>query len=244
MEQIDINCDVGEGMGNEARLMPLISSCNVSCGAHAGSEDEIRRTIQLAIAHDVKIGAHPSYPDRENFGRKVLDIPKNELQKSLRQQLESFIAIVKEEGGELHHIKPHGALYNQIAIDANLASIFLEVLEPYKTYPVYVPFNSEIEKKALKRGFKIIYEAFADRNYTSNLKLVPRKNSNAIITSPEEVLNHVLRMALNNEVLSIEGELKGIKAKTFCVHGDTDSALEILMYLNQELPNHQLTITK
>jgi len=235
---------MGEGVGNEAELMPFISSCNIACGAHAGDEQTIRDTITLAQRHGVKIGAHPSYPDRENFGRKVMPIASEALIASLREQLTGFGKVLQEVGGELHHIKPHGALYNEIAKNTSLANIFLDAIAEYRATSLYVPFQSEIEEEAIKRGFPLIFEAFADRNYNADLTLVSRRNDNALIQHPKNVLEHLVSMVHEGKVRSVRGESIKIKADTFCVHGDTPSALEILAYLHEELPNHNIQITK
>ncbi|GGG46226.1 UPF0271 protein [Croceivirga lutea] len=244
MLTIDINCDVGEGVGNESKLLPLISSCNIACGGHAGDEETMANTIILAKKHCVKIGAHPSYPDKENFGRKVLTISESKLKKSLKQQLELFQKIIKANNANLHHIKAHGALYNQSAIDKDLANLFLEVVQDFGNYPIYVPFNSAIEKLALEINYPIIYEAFADRNYDGNLKLVSRNQNNSLIEEPKAVLEHIKRMCLERKVKTIDGQLLPIKAETFCIHGDTPSAFKILTYLHNQLPNQQLKILK
>lgn len=242
---IDINCDVGEGVGNEADLLPLISSCNISCGAHAGDEEIIRSTIKLAKLNNVKIGAHPSYPDRENFGRQVMAISHSDLQQSIQDQLQLFCGILGEENGILHHIKPHGALYNQISRDRALAKTFLEAVQDYKTEAcIYVPYKSSIAEEALDRGFKIIYEAFGDRNYMPNLQLVPRSRPNAVIEDPEEVLKHVVQMISEKKVITINGRYCDLMADTICVHGDTATALKILMYLQQQLPKHNIQLQK
>lgn len=243
--QIDINCDLGEGVGNEAELLPLISSCNIACGGHAGDEITMREVMELAKFNDVKIGAHPSYPDRANFGRKTLNISTKELQKSIQEQLDIFSMTLREMQLPLHHIKPHGALYNDIAKDVHLAKVFLEAISSYKELCfLYVPFSSVVSQEALKEGFKIKYEAFADRNYNSDLSLVSRKESNALIESPEKVLEHLLNMVTNGTVVSSTKEKITIKAETFCIHGDTPTALEILTYLSAELPKNQVEIKK
>jgi UPF0271 protein len=244
MMEIDINCDVGEGIGNETDLMPLISSCNIACGSHAGDEHIMRETIRLAKIHGVKIGAHPSYPDRENFGRKVMDISSENLISSLRRQLTDFCTVLNEEEGELHHIKPHGALYNEIAKNNSLANTFLDAMEAYRETVLYVPFGSVIQSKASNRGWPIAIEAFADRNYNTDLTLVSRTNENALIQNPRRVLAHIFSMASDSKVRSVQGQWTEIKADTYCVHGDTPSALKILMYLHEELPNHNIQITK
>lgn len=241
---VDINCDVGEGVGNEIDLLPLISSCNIACGGHAGDKKSMADVIRLAMNNQVKIGAHPSYPDKENFGRVVMNISSRELILSLNEQLSIFVKILEQQKGVLNHIKPHGALYNKIAEDENLANIFLDAIENYKNIPIYLPYQSQIHQLAIKRGFKFHLEAFADRNYTSSLKLVSRSLENAVIHEPKLVLQHLVKMIREEAVDTIEGLSRKIKAHTFCVHGDTPTALQILMYLSQELPKNQIEISK
>jgi len=240
---IDINCDVGEGVGNEASLFPYISSCNIACGGHAGDLETMRYIVKLAKEHDIKVGAHPSYPDRANFGREVMDISPQELQESIKDQLKTFMKVLQEEQVKLHHIKAHGALYNQTAKDRALAEIYLDALTSYrKEALLYVPFESVVSEQAKQRGFKIWFEAFADRNYNNDLSLVSRKQPNALIRNPEEVLKHVVSIITEGKVLAVTGEKIGIETQTLCIHGDTASALEILMYLSRELPNHQVRL--
>ena len=245
VQTIDINCDVGEGVGNEAFLLPLISSCNIACGAHAGDERTMRQVVQLAKKHRVKIGAHPGYPDRANFGRKPMNITNEALNSSIVAQIDLLVHIVQEEKAVLHHIKAHGALYNTIAKDEQLALAFLKTVLPYKdSVYLYVPYGTPICTLASNMGFQIKAEAFADRNYNPDLSLVSRAMDNALIHEPDMVLAHVLAMLKSNTVRTIENTQVPMKADTYCVHGDTASALEILMYLSQELPKHQVQIDK
>lgn len=239
---IDINCDVGEGIGNEAQLLPLISSCNVACGGHAGNLKTIESVAILAKRHRVKVGAHPSYPDKENFGRMSMKISKPNLIATIQKQIENFISIVKKENIIMHHIKPHGALYNDIAKDLSLAKTFLEAIAPYKSAYLYVPYASIIEKEALKQGFYIKREAFADRNYNTDLSLVSRKLPQAVLEDPEKVLKHLVLMVQANQINTINGNIIDILADTYCVHGDTATALQILTYLSKQLRTHNIEI--
>lgn len=242
---IDINCDVGEGIGNESALFPYISSCNIACGGHAGDLDTMSEVVRLAKKFRIKVGAHPSYPDRENFGRKSLKIEKGLLKESIGKQINSLETILKSADMELHHIKAHGALYNDIAGDLNLSKIFLESIQAYKDHVmIYVPYGSVIEEEASKQGYNISREAFGDRNYNDDLSLVSRRSSQALIEDPKKVLDHILSMVKNNEVNTIGGEKKKIKADTFCIHGDTATALQILMYLSDELPKQHIFLKK
>jgi 5-oxoprolinase (ATP-hydrolysing) subunit A len=233
--KIDINCDVGEGINNEELLLPYIQSCNIACGGHAGNAESMRKIVNIALVNKVKIGAHPSYPDKANFGRLTIKIEDKQLIQSIQYQINELNIIVKELGGKLNHLKPHGALYNDIAKNKNLASVFLTAIEKYKNNTkLFVPYNSEIEKQAIKKGFKIIYEAFADRNYNEDLSLVNRKNSYAMITNIDNILNHVHEIHHKKIVTTINGTKVRIKATSFCVHSDTENAIEIVKSLSQK----------
>ena len=240
---IDINCDVGEGIGNEGQLLPLISSCNIACGGHAGDLTSLKEVLLLAKQHDVKAGAHPSYPDKENFGRVTIPISEDDLMATIQYQVENFVIIAKKENIKMHHIKLHGALYNDVAKDIVLARIFLRAIARYKeSVYIYVPFASVIEKEALKQGFHIKSEAFADRNYNADLSLVSRKLANAVLEDPRSVLDHLLLMVKEKQVQAVNGELIPMDADTFCVHGDTTSALQILTYLTKQLQTQNIEI--
>ncbi|WP_405608078.1 5-oxoprolinase subunit PxpA [Polaribacter sp. Asnod1-A03] len=241
--KIDINCDVGEGIANEYLLMPYISSCNIACGGHFGDKNTIDKSIQLAIGNEVLIGAHPSFLDKENFGRKVMPISKEELQISIQNQMDLFLERLAKFNVKLHHIKPHGALYNLIAVDERAAKNFIESILKYtKNVLLYVPYNSVIKKVALKNNIQIKYEAFADRNYNNDLTLVARNQENAVLKNPEEVLKHVCKMALYQKVKTISNVDKEIKADTFCIHGDNEKSLEILEFLSKELAKKGIEI--
>ncbi len=242
---IDINCDVGEGAGNEAKLFPLISSCNIACGGHAGDASSMQRLVRLAKEFKVKVGAHPSYPDKENFGRSSMDIPSEVLIQSIQDQTAELVSILRKENIPLHHIKAHGALYNEIAKNTELAKFFLKAIADHKEDAlIYVPYASEIAKTAMAQGFSIAYEAFADRNYNDDLSLVSRKHPLALIKSPEAVLKHIVQMVKHQKVGTITGENVKILADTFCIHSDTPSAFEIVLYLSEQLPNHNIRIKK
>ena len=233
---IDINCDLGEGLDNEHIIMPLISSCNISCGAHAGSIEIIDKVIQLAVKHKVKIGAHPSFPDRKNFGRKVLDISNSDLQKSLEDQLTIFKDRALLQNATIHHVKPHGALYNLIAVNREKASVVIAAVQHvFEAVKLYVPYQSRIEEVANQSGVEIIYEAFADRRYNEDLSLVSRTLSNALIVDKHEVLKQVQKISDKQLVTTVNFHEKKIKASTFCIHGDTKNAIELLQYLHKYL---------
>ncbi|CAM1344793.1 5-oxoprolinase subunit PxpA [Tenacibaculum amylolyticum] len=235
-KNININCDVGEGLGNEHLLMPYISSCNIACGGHAGSLEIIDKVISLAKENEVLVGAHPSYPDRESFGRKIMNISLSELQTSIEEQITLLEERAIKQDIQLYHIKPHGALYNIVAKNEKLASIVLDAIEnTIKNVYIYAPYNSVIANAALERGIKVKYEAFIDRNYNDDLSLVSRNQPNAIVTDKKEALAHLLKMINEEKIITINKKERGIKATTFCVHGDHENAVELLQYLNQEL---------
>lgn len=235
MNRLNINCDVGEGVNNEMTLMPYIQSCNIACGGHAGNKKLMEKVVKLALKHEVNIGAHPSYPDIENFGRKTMIIDPSELAKTIQKQINLLNKIVIEQGGSLSHIKPHGALYNDVSKNKDLALHFLNAILPYKnSVKLFVPFNSEIEICALENGFSIVYEAFADRNYNDDLSLVARNEKEAVITDVEIIEVRILEMINTERVTTISGKKVFIKASTFCVHSDTENAIEIVRKLHQE----------
>ena len=237
---IDLNCDLGEGLNNEHLLMPLISSCNIACGGHAGSIETIDKVIQLAQKYHVKIGAHPSFPDRENFGRKILDICNDELQESIEDQLKLFKERTEIQNAEVHHVKPHGALYNLIAVNREKAELVVQAIQNvFEHIKMYVPYDSVIEKVAQENGLEIVYEAFADRNYNDDLTLVSRSLPYAVITDKAKVVEHVKRMFIASKVKTAQANEQIIKAETFCVHGDNKKAIEILKELNEEFMSPQ-----
>lgn len=240
---IDINCDLGEGVGNDAQLMPYLSSCNIASGGHAGDDESMRTTIKLAIENGTKIGAHPSFPDRENFGRTEMDLPNNELTTIIIEQIVRLKILTEEAGGKLNHVKPHGALYNMAAINDSTAEAVLDAMVSFdEKLILYVPYGSVIAKKALARHIPIKYEVFADRNYNDNLTLVSRKLDNAVLINPNQILEHVTRMIKEKKVQTITGGLFTIEAGTLCVHGDNPHALEIVSHLSRQLKTANISI--
>jgi len=240
---IDINCDVGEGIGNEALLMPYISSCNIACGGHAGDKDTMLQVVKLAKAHNVKIGAHPSFPDKENFGRQKMKISCAALFTSLEDQISGLIQVMRKEQVQLHHVKPHGALYNLAVVDEETATVVVEVMKRFHLpLKLYVPYKSVVADIAIQANIPIKYEAFADRNYNTDLTLVSRKKSNALITNSDELIAHVKRMIFDKKVRSVSGVEVAIKADTICVHGDSPNAIELIKNLTKKLSDNNVVI--
>lgn len=244
MNYIHINCDLGEGGKYDAELMPLISACNIACGGHAGTLESMHQTVILAMENKVEIGAHPSYPDKENFGRISMEISPEDLKLSIVAQILSLKQIAEAEGGKLTHIKPHGALYNDAAKDENIAGIVVDaILEFEENFPVYSPQDSVISKLA-EGKIKVIYEAFADRNYSQNYSLVSRSEPGALITQKELVFQHLFSMYSHRKISCENGQELACNATTFCLHSDTPDSVEILKYLHQKLGENNIKILR
>ncbi len=243
MNQIDLNCDVGEGIENEAVLMPFISSCNIACGGHAGDAETMRKVIELAAIHNVKIGAHPGYEDKENFGRVVLTLSRKQLKESIQKQIHALRKEVDAQGQRLHHVKPHGALYNKAAVDMDTAEVIVEAIAEMDTsLVVYAPYGSLLSQ-VVKGILPAKIEGFADRNYNNDYTLVSRSFENAIIDSPKSVMDHVERMVCKHQITTIQGSNIEVQLDTLCVHGDTKTAQAILSYLHKMAPLHQISFS-
>ena len=224
--------------------MPFISACNIACGGHAGTVESMHDTVALAMKYNVQMGAHPSYPDKENFGRFSLDMEPEDLKQTLVAQILSLKQIAEAEGGFLTHVKPHGALYNDAAKDENIAQIIIDsVLEFEENLPLFVPENSVISRLA-KGKIGVVFEAFIDRNYQENYSLVSRSKTNALITQKEEVYRHLISMFLNKEITCENGMKIAYDPATFCLHSDTPNAVEILQYLTEKLKEKNIEIWK
>jgi UPF0271 protein len=244
MKFIDINADLGEGSGKDQLLMPLISSCSIACGGHFGDEKTMRTAITQAKKHNVKVGAHPSFPDKDNFGRKVLTLTKSELTQSVFQQIMNFHAICKTENVALHHIKLHGALYNYSAIDAPTSDAVVEAIIATKVRPkLYLPFNSILAKKA-ENLLPLVYEAFIDRRYNEDLSLVSRSTTGATIENSKLAWEQLLKMITEKKVTTINNLEKEIVANTFCIHSDTPNAVKTIKYIISKMKEYSITLEK
>jgi UPF0271 protein len=240
---IDINCDMGEGMDNDAALMPYISSANIACGYHAGNLDTIKKTIELALAHDVAIGAHPSYNDRENFGRLSHTISLIELAELISEQLYIFEKITDQMGCKIHHVKLHGALYNDCAKDAMSSKIVAQTIQAIDpSIQLYGLSGSYSIQEAKAIGLQCIQEAFADRTYQANGQLTPRHMDRAIIEAPTEATRQVLSMIFDQNITALDGTIIEVKADTICIHGDHAAALDIVSHLFNTLQQYQIEI--
>ena len=240
---IDINCDMGEGMLNDASLMPFISSANISCGYHAGSEDIIKRTIELALENNVAVGAHPSYNDRENFGRLSQSIALVELAELIGDQINLFEKITNQMGCKIHHVKLHGALYNDCAKDALSSKIVAQTIQAIDpSIMLYGLSGSHSIKEAKAIGLRSVQEVFADRTYQADGQLTPRYLDHALITDPNESAQQVLSMVLDQEIKTHNGTMIAVNAETVCIHGDHPEAIEIAKHLFTTLQQYKIEI--
>jgi len=216
--KIDLNADLGEGGNFDKELLDIVSSANISCGAHAGDANTIAATIEMAIAKNVHIGAHPSYPDRKNFGRAPMTMDADTLHKNLQNQLESFYAVAQSKGAVVTHIKAHGALYNQIAIDKTLANNFAAFVQGFDSSLVVVGLaGSAIIEAAKALGLQTKEEVFADRVYSDIGTLLSRSDPRALISDPERACQQSIEMIKNGYVTAVNGSRVPVLAQTLCI---------------------------
>ena len=243
MKTIDINCDLAEGGSFDTQLMPLITSCSIACGGHYGTIDSMTEAVKLAKTYNVKIGAHPSYPDKTNFGRESMQMSSKDLKESLKSQITTLKKIADTHNYPITHIKPHGALYNDANSNPEIAKVILEILEELQLeMPLFVAPNSEISK--LSTGIiDIIKEGFCDRNYNEDYTLVSRKFSNAVIENTHDVVSHVMQMVTKNRVGVGKDVYIPIAVETICMHSDTHNAVEHLVVLREKLIAQNIQIT-
>ena len=220
---IDLNCDMGENVGNDELIMPLITSANIACGYHAGNAKTMRETVRLAKKYGVNVGAHPSWLDVEGFGRREMRLPADEVEALILDQVSALDAIAEAEGVELRHVKPHGALYNQAAKDRPLAEAIARAVKNFNGEMILVGLaGSRLIEAGIEVGLKVSNEGFPDRRYDPDGTLVSRKESHAIIESPQEVAKHALHL-IQDGVL-FDG--KRVRVDTLCLHGDHPRVVE------------------
>jgi UPF0271 protein len=234
---------MGEGFDTDALIMPYISSVNIACGYHAGDESTIQHTIALALKHNVAIGAHPSYPDKENFGRKTMDMNTNEVFNIVSTQILLVKSIAEKMGTKMSHVKPHGALYNSAAVKPELASAIVTAIKSIdENLILYGLPDSELEKAALNEGVRFAAEVFSDRTYTDEGRLTPRTAANAMIVDADDSIHQVLQMINDGTVLSTHKKIIHIKADTICIHGDGAHAVEFAEKISVSLNNNNILI--
>ena len=221
--KIDLNCDMGENIGNDEDIMPYITSANIACGFHAGDSKTMRETVRLAKRYGVNVGAHPSWLDVEGFGRREMTLPPEEVEALILYQVGALYAIAKAEGVELVHVKPHGAIYNQAAKDKALAMSIARAVKSFSGDLILVGLaGSGLSDAGLEVGLKVMNEGFPDRNYNPDGTLVSRKEPHATIASPEEVVSHAMELIRDGILF---GD-KRVRVDTLCLHGDHSRAAE------------------
>ncbi|MBB3699841.1 5-oxoprolinase subunit PxpA [Flammeovirga yaeyamensis] len=243
LKKIDLNADLGEGFPYDEQLLRYVSSCNIACGGHSGDTQSMRSTLLLAQKNNVNIGAHPSYPNRENFGRKVMDIDAKTLLSSLIKQCEDLIKIATELNVKVNYIKPHGALYNKAMNDSSTAQIIIKLIENYNgQFALMGMPNSILETLCKEKNITFIREGFADRRYTANGKLVARSENHAVIHDKEDVWQQVEEIVKNKRVIDENDEFISMPVDSICFHGDTPEALEELQFVFQKLSEENIQI--
>ncbi|MGD6816858.1 5-oxoprolinase subunit PxpA [Metabacillus sp. 84] len=239
--KVDLNCDLGESfgsysIGNDADILPLVTSVNIACGFHAGDPSVMRKTVQLALTNGKAIGAHPGLQDLQGFGRRSMAISPEEAYDIVLYQIGSLDAFVRSEGGKLHHVKPHGALYNMAASDTALAGAISKAVHKYDASLVlYGLSGSELIKEGKKAGLVTASEVFADRTYQKSGALTPRTHPNALIEDDQTAIEQVKKMIIDQKAVSAEGEEFQITADTVCIHGDGIHALSFAAAIRNEL---------
>jgi len=237
---IDLNCDMGESfgawkIGADAEIMPFITSANIACGAHAGDPNVMWATVALAKVRAVAVGAHPGFPDLQGFGRRALHLSPDEVRNMLLTQLGALWAIARAQGVDLHHVKPHGALYNMACADASLAREVVAASQVFSaTLPIYCLPDSMLQQEAEMAGVKAIPEGFVDRAYQPNGSLADRKLPGSVQSDPAKAASQALQLA-GGSVMCLDGSIRQLHVLTLCIHGDTPGAASIAAEVRTQL---------
>ncbi len=246
--EININCDLGEkskfhSTENDPDLLNIVNSANIACGYHAGDETTMNKVIDISIKNDVSIGAHPSFKDPDNFGRKRMSLNSNEIRKLIFDQYEILQAVASKYSENVTHIKPHGALNNMACEDIDLATTIAKAINEISKDMIYlVPTGSKMEIAAKKLNMKIACEIFADRNYEDDGNLVSRSKPNALITDPDKAKTHVLQMVKNQSINCLSGKQIPCEIDSVCIHGDNKSSLATAKSIKENLIENKLIL--
>ena len=246
--EININCDLGESSKlhsteNDPLLLQIVNSANIACGYHAGDTQTMGKTIEISKKNNVSIGAHPSFNDPENFGRKRLDLPSNEITKLIIDQINILSDIANKTGIQVTHVKPHGALNNMACENYDLAKVISEsIIQVNKELIFLVPTGSQMEKAGKKLGMKVAVEIFADRNYEDDGNLVSRSKDNAMIIDPEIAKKHVIKMVQNQAINCYSGKQIPCEIDAICIHGDGSSAVDTAKQIKEGLIKSGVTL--
>ncbi len=246
--EINLNCDLGEkskfcSTENDPQLLRIVNTANIACGYHAGDEDTMRNTIKIAKKNNVSVGAHPSFNDKENFGRKRINLKGSEIEKLIIEQLEIISKIANEEKYPITHVKPHGALNNMACESYEISNSIGKAILRFNKNLIYVCLPmTQMEKAARDLKMKIACEIFADRNYEDNGNLVSRKLPNALITDPEIALRNIISMLKHKSIISYSGKKIPCSIDTICLHGDGSTAIEMAKKLRTGLLNANIKL--
>ena len=246
--EININCDLGEkskhhSNKNDPKLLEIVNSANVACGYHAGDDDSMKKVVQISKKNGVSIGAHPSFNDPENFGRKRMNLPSSEVRQLIINQYEILQKIAQDHGENVTHIKPHGALNNMACEDIDLATTLAKAVNEISKDLIYlVPTGSKMEEAAKKLNMRIACEIFADRNYEDDGNLVSRKKPHALITDPEKAKKHVLNMVKNQSLNCHSGKQIPCEIDSVCIHGDNECSLSTAKSIRENLLENGLQL--
>jgi UPF0271 protein len=249
MHSIDLNCDMGESygawkMGRDAELMDYVSSVNIACGFHAGDASTMRKTVELAIEKGLAIGAHPGYPDLQGFGRRAMALTPDEIFDAVLYQVSALKGICEASGGKMHHVKPHGALYNQAAKDRVLAAAIAKAVRAIGPELIFYGLSgSHLISEAKNLGLKTASEVFADRTYQLDGSLTPRSQPDALIHEHEIAAAQVMQMVREQTVTVTSGETVPLVAETVCIHGDGENALRFASAIREKLTENGITIS-
>jgi UPF0271 protein len=247
LKTIDLNCDMGESygawkMGDDAAVMPFISSANIACGFHGGDPATIRKTVRLAIDHGVAIGAHPSLPDIQGFGRRVMKISPQEMYDLVVYQAGAVEGFARAAGARLHHIKCHGALYNMAATDEGLSEAMARAAKDLGHIRLYALSNSPMMKIAKQQGIPVSGEVFADRGYADDGTLAPRDRPGGMIEDAEQSVKQALAMIEGGTVISLGGKRVAVAADTMCLHGDQPGAAKFAAELRRAFKEKGISV--
>ncbi len=241
--EIDLNADLGEGCGDDEALLGLVTSANIACGWHAGGAQAMRDCVRWAVERRVAIGAHPSFHDPENFGRKEMDLPASEIHAGVLYQLGALAAIAQAHGGRVAHVKPHGALYNQAARDPRIAEAVVAAIRDFDpAVAVFGLAGSGFVAAARAAGLHAVEEVFADRGYRADGSLVPRSEPGALVHDEDTMLARTLEMVRARRVRTVTGEWVPLNAQTVCLHGDGPHALAFARRIRDALEAAGVTL--
>ena len=243
MPQLDFNCDLGEGCGSDTAIVPLISSASIACGGHAGDATTMRETVWLCMQHGVAIGAHPSFEDHVNFGRSELPLPPAEIHALVMRQIARLASVCAETGAKLHHVKPHGALYNLAARDRDVADTIASVIHAFDPALIlYGLSGSCLTDAGNAIGLRVAHEVFAERAYDADGQLAPRGTADAVIDDLDASLSQVRLLLRDGLVIARDGAHVRLRADTLCLHGDRADAAGFALALRKTLEAEGIVI--